>query len=298
MATLLVLSLLGCGGGSDSSSCNASFDLIFPDGSQAAMDVCEQIEAVGAFEFDPDDPPEFRSTTLKLSSSAEVDNDCWFQISLNGICDVGRYEIGTGSEMSWATNDCSGIPDEYEAQYVASTGAIDLTLASAGDELGTPEETTVTAFLAGNVDVVADDGTGLSGSFDLVQDFTWTDTEDRLCTEQTLPTDTGPVGPGILSVSVSALRFGSVSVDTVAVESLLLANVGEGDLFIEAIDIDEPAWSWRGNSVPRVINPGQSSTVYVDFSPTEAVEYAGSLVITSDDVETPEFVVELTGTGL
>jgi len=46
-----------------------------------------------------------------------------------------------------------------------------------------------------------------------------------------------------------------------------------------------------------VINPGQSSTVYVDFLPSEAGEYSGTLTITSDDETTPEFEVALTGTG-
>ncbi len=298
MVTLLALVMLGCDS-TDSASCNATFDVIFPDGSQAAMDACEQIDAVGSFEFDPDDPAEFRSTTVKLSASEEVDADCWIQVVLSGVCGTGRYEIGVGSELSWATNDCSGIPDEYEASFVASQGHVDLTLVSAGEELGTPAEDTITAFLAGDVDITTDDGTGLAGTFDLVQAFTWTDTEDRLCAveTETTPTDTGPVGPGELSVSSTALHYGTVNVDTVTVDSLLLANVGVGDLFIEAITIDDGAWSWRGNSVPRVINPGQSSTVYVDFLPSEAGEYSGTLTITSDDETTPEFEVALSGTG-
>jgi hypothetical protein len=293
----LLFSLAGCG---DKSSCNAVFDLVFPDGTQAAMDACEKIDATGSFEFDPDDPAEFRSVNITLWATEDGSSDCWFQLDLSGVCGAGRYLIGEGSQVAWATHDCSGISDAHEASYVAVDGALELTLLSAGEELGPPSEDTITAFLAGEVSVTATDGTLLSGTFDLVQAFSWTDTEDKLCSD-TVPTDTtgdtGSAATGRLSVSPTALHFDTTTTGTVGVESILLANLGAGDLFIESIESDNSVWSWRGNSLPRVINPGQSSTVYVDFLPVEAVAYTGSLSISSDDPLSPTVVVDLTGSG-
>ncbi len=293
-----LLVLTGCG---DAASCNAVFDLTFPDGSVANMDVCTSITAVGSFELDPDDPPEFRSAVIRLSpGEAEEDLDCFVQLELNGLCGTGRHEIGPAATVLWTTYDCSGIPDDFEAEFEATSGFVDLSLVSTGEELGTPEEETLSAFLAGAVEVEAVDGTRLAGSFDLVQDFSWADTEDKDClgTEPTdTTTDTGPPAPGDISVSPTSLDFGTVTAGTVAVESLLLANTGEGDLFVEAITSDDPAWTWRGNTVPRVINPGQSTTLYVDFAPSEAVTYSGNLMIECDDPDQPTLPVPLSGEG-
>jgi hypothetical protein len=125
MVTLLALLLLGCST-SDSASCSAMFELTFPDGSPAAMDACEQIDAVGSSELDPNDPSAFRSAVVKLSASTDLDADCWIQVTLSGMCGAGSYEIGTGSQLLWATNDCSGIPDELVARGQTPLGRRDL----------------------------------------------------------------------------------------------------------------------------------------------------------------------------
>ena len=75
----LMISLLGlasCGAPGSVDACEAGFSVTFADGTTAAIDGCSGTTMEASFEFDPDDPPEFRTYSLRFDGTPEDGFDC------------------------------------------------------------------------------------------------------------------------------------------------------------------------------------------------------------------------------
>ena len=106
------------------------------------------------------------------------------------------------------------------------------------------------------------------------------------------------VTPGAqISLSSSAVQFGTVSIGSTGNANLAISNTGGTDLSISVISITGPEFGLTGISTPKTISAGQSVPVALTFKPTAAGALSGSLTITSNDPTNPTMTVSLNGTG-
>ena len=106
------------------------------------------------------------------------------------------------------------------------------------------------------------------------------------------------VTPGAqISLSSSAVQFGTVSIGSTGNANLAISNTGGSDLSISVISITGPEFGLTGISTPKTISAGQSVPVALTFKPTAAGALSGSLTITSNDPTNPTMTVSLNGTG-
>jgi hypothetical protein len=161
-------------------ACTASFTVEFPDGSSTTLDGCLDWSLEAAFDYDPDDPPEVRSFTLNFGATTSVGFECEVTVIQDEVCGTGYYDAADAANTtSYALMDCSGVANQFEQTYTASTGylhvaTLDTGLIS-GNFTGLPLETTVEGYLS------VDDGTGvrLSGSFSLTLEQVVADEEQQ-----------------------------------------------------------------------------------------------------------------------
>ena len=100
-----------------------------------------------------------------------------------------------------------------------------------------------------------------------------------------------------LSLSTTAVSFGSVSVGSTGSSSLTISNTGTADLTVSLLTLSGADFGISGITTPKTISAGQNAPVTLTFKPTLAGAVSGSLTITSNDPTTPSAVVSLTGTG-
>lgn len=100
-----------------------------------------------------------------------------------------------------------------------------------------------------------------------------------------------------LTVSAAGLSFGSVTVNTTTTQSLTLASTGTSPVMVNSAAVTGTGFSIVGTSLPVTLNPSQSVTLQVQFSPTTAGSAIGQLTINSNSVTGATAVVALSGTG-
>ena len=100
-----------------------------------------------------------------------------------------------------------------------------------------------------------------------------------------------------ISVTPTALDFGSVTVGSKGTANFSIANTGASDLTVSMITLSGTEFAMSGIATPRTIGSGQSVPVTVTFAPTAAGAVPGSIVLTSNDPVNPTATVSLAGTG-
>ncbi len=100
-----------------------------------------------------------------------------------------------------------------------------------------------------------------------------------------------------LTVSTASLSFGSVTVNTSTTQSLTLRSTGTTSVTVNSAAITGASFSVVAQSFPVTLNPGQSVTLQVEFSPTTAGSSTGQLTINSNSTSGGTASVALSGTG-
>jgi len=108
------------------------------------------------------------------------------------------------------------------------------------------------------------------------------------------------VGLPDIAVSPSSLAFGSVTVGGFLTKSLTVSNNGLSTLAIATITISgsDAAMFTQTNDCSAPLAPAGSCTVNVTFTPTSQGAKTATLAISSNDPDTPNLNVALSGTGL
>lgn len=104
-----------------------------------------------------------------------------------------------------------------------------------------------------------------------------------------------------MSVSPLSLDFGQVKVGQPVTQIVTVANTGNANLSLQSVSMagdSNPGFSTPLTQLPVTVEPNESVSVEVIFSPVEAGEALGVLQITSDDADTPVAQVVLTGVGI
>lgn len=108
-----------------------------------------------------------------------------------------------------------------------------------------------------------------------------------------VPSPTGP----ILSVNATTLAFGDVGLNTPATQSVTLSSTGSSAVTVSAATISGSGFTVSGASLPVTLNPNQTVTLSVQFTPTAASAVTGSLTIASNSTTGATNVINLSGTG-
>jgi HYDIN/CFA65/VesB family protein/centrosomal CEP192-like protein/ASPM-SPD-2-Hydin domain-containing protein len=112
----------------------------------------------------------------------------------------------------------------------------------------------------------------------------------------TIPASGTAVTPGALSATPTSIAFGNIAVGTTQSQSETLRNTGGSLLHITAATITGTGFGDSGITVPTTLNPGQSLTFNVSFSPNSGGAASGSLALTADG-SVPSLTVALSGSG-
>ncbi len=120
------------------------------------------------------------------------------------------------------------------------------------------------------------------------------------CGEQVAP-EVEEVLPGDVLVTPATLDFGAVAVHEEATASVVISNVGEGDLYIYDVqfadDTRRPHWRLSGGRSGR-LSSGESIELEVVFHPMDLSDADVTLLIPSDDPDEPQVTVILKGEAL
>ncbi len=100
-----------------------------------------------------------------------------------------------------------------------------------------------------------------------------------------------------LSISTAALTFGSVTVDSSSSQSVTLTSTGTAPVTVNGATVTGSGFAVSGATFPVTLNPSQSVSLKVQFSPSSASAASGRLTVQSDSSTNSTAVVNLSGTG-
>jgi hypothetical protein len=101
-----------------------------------------------------------------------------------------------------------------------------------------------------------------------------------------------------LSLSLTQLSFGNVTLNSPATLPLILTSTGSSPVTVSAATISGAGYSLVGAALPLTLNPGQTATLQVRFTPTVAGGAGGQLILRSDASGGSSTTVALSGTGI
>lgn len=196
---------------------------------------------------------------------------------LSGLSCASSSITGSGSDNCTVT-----------LSSAASSGGLSVTLASSGSSLTVPASVTVPSG-ATSATFVAQ-----AASVPSTQSLTLTATAASVTKTYSLTLYS--VSPTLL-LSVTSLDFGAVADGSSSTKSLTLTSNGTAALTINSASISGSGFSVAGGSFPATLNPGNTVTLQIQFSPTSAASYTGSLNLSTNAPGSATVAIPLTGTG-
>lgn len=100
-----------------------------------------------------------------------------------------------------------------------------------------------------------------------------------------------------IELTREAVDFGDVPVLNEAVQKLEIRNAGRAPLTIESVEVQETGAAFAVRSAPSSIGAAEGAFVELVFVPGRLAPYQATLMIHSDDLESPALEVPLTGNG-
>lgn len=105
------------------------------------------------------------------------------------------------------------------------------------------------------------------------------------------------VGTATLAVSSSSIAFGTVAQNTTVTQPLVLSSTGSAAVTVSTASISGAGFQFSGLTVPLMLSPSQTATLYVSFDPTTGGAYTGQLSFTSNSSTGSTTAVSLNGAG-
>ena len=100
-----------------------------------------------------------------------------------------------------------------------------------------------------------------------------------------------------LSFSAASLSFGNVTVNSSGTQSLTLTSSGTAAVTVNSASVSGTGFTLVAASLPATLNPNQSLTLQVQFTPHATGSASGSLTISSNSTSGSSASVALSGTG-
>ncbi len=232
-------------------------------------------------------PPE---VTLMLSEARETGMES--PIPLRGVDLIvkGRKDSGGGNfvERGWVYDP---VADNFKEDKNGDTiSIVDLaTIASASNPL---------------TYMMVPRGSGTRLGVDQDEDGYYDRSEIEACTDPANPLSHPGLGAPDIDIASGLLNFGSrdVNAGPSGSQSVTISNTGTGALFfkgakVAVIGADADQFAISNNPSLNPINPGSNQLLDIIFDPSSGGVKAASLLIVSDDCDSPTKTVSLTGIG-
>ena len=100
-----------------------------------------------------------------------------------------------------------------------------------------------------------------------------------------------------LTISSGSLSFGNVTVSSATRQSLTLTSTGASPVTVNSVAITGDGFSVIGGSFPITLNPSQSMSLQVQFSPAATGTVGGQMTISSNSTNGSTAFIALSGTG-
>ena len=101
----------------------------------------------------------------------------------------------------------------------------------------------------------------------------------------------------LLSANPGSLNFANVNVGSSKVLPVTISNSGNSSVSIGSVSLSGPGFSASGVSSGQTLNPGQTATLNVTFTPAGAGSATGSVTVASNATNSPASVA-LSGSGV
>lgn len=100
-----------------------------------------------------------------------------------------------------------------------------------------------------------------------------------------------------LGVNATSVAFGGVVINTTATQSVTLTSTGSAPVTVSAAVATGTGYAISGYSLPVTLNPGQSTTLNVQFDPPAAGTAIGQVTISSNSAPNGTVTISLSGIG-
>ena len=109
----------------------------------------------------------------------------------------------------------------------------------------------------------------------------------------------GVENPIIIAVEPSdTLNFGTVKIDSTAINSITIKNTGETILQISQLTLTTGEFfGITSESLPFIINPNTYKQIEISFSPTYVGTFEDELTITNNSTDYPTYIIHIIGIG-
>ena len=208
-------------------------------------------------------------------------------ISLSG---TGQAAAGVLSGLSCTTNTFTGSGTDTctaTLNAAAGTGGLAVSLSSSNSAVSVPGTVTVAA------GATSAGFTATVSAVTTAQSATLTGSAGGIT--QTYGISLNAAVPG-LSVGAATVTFGSVNLNTLATQSVILTSSGTAPVTISAGSVTGTGFTISGVSFPLSLNPGQTATLYIQFDPTVLGTATGTVTLTSN-ASPSTATIGLSGTG-
>jgi hypothetical protein len=158
-------------------TCDAFFNLTQADGSELSFGACARQGVQGAFEEDPDETPQMREIDFIFRGGGSDDADCWVRWQQVDLCGSGYYPIDELGTLKWKTADCPGLPSTGKDSVSAITGYAHVWAMATRVTASGETELIIQTVIQGT----AEDGTSVSGAFQLTETLPTTVAESTGC---------------------------------------------------------------------------------------------------------------------
>jgi hypothetical protein len=251
----------------------ASFPVTLQPGQSATLQVTFAPTAAGAV-----------TGSILITSNATANPTS--SVSLSGTGDLATSGLSsltctTTTYTAAGTDACT-----VTLSAAAPTGGLVITLASDNASVTVPASITVAAGSTTNR------FTATIATFTTTQTATLTATANGVA--KTFIIQMNDLLPG-LTLGSTSIDFGSVTLNTPATQTLSVVSSGTATVNITAVTIAGTGFTVSGITAPVALTSGQSATLDLQFDPTTAGPFTGTITIVSDAGTS---TVALTGTGV
>ncbi len=217
-------------------------------------------------------PAELGAATGQLTVTSNASSDASTVVELSG---TGAAAIPPVSSLTCASTALTGAASDectVTLSAAAPTGDLTVSLASDNTAVTVPSSVTVsagstTAAFAATVKAVS-----------TAQTATLTAKAGGGSSTFTLQLG-GAMA--LLGVNATKIAFGNVLVNSSATQTVTLTSAGTSAVTVTAASLTGVGFTLSGSSFPATLNPGQTATMDVTFSPEATGTSTGTLTITS-----------------
>ncbi len=223
------------------------------------------------------------SGTVTISSNAGTAT-----ISLTGTGQAASTPTLSGFSCNSSTLSGAGTDACSVGLSGPATSATTVVLASSSSALTVPASVTIAsgASSAGF--------TATAASVTAAQTVTLTATSGSV--SKTLSITLNAATP-TLTLSAASVAFGNVDLNTPATQSVSMTSSGTAPVTVTAASLTGTGFSASGVSFPVTLNPGQTSTLTLQFDPTAAGAATGSVAL-AGNCSMGAMTISLSGTGV